>query len=72
MPFLHDDRLLLYYGCAEVLSCEKFYREMYSFLYLEWFQLNRCSLLLRSFSLGDLLQNGTFKSEFGVRNRRLG
>jgi hypothetical protein len=29
-------------------------------------------LLLRSFSLDDLLQNGTFKSEFGVRNRRFG
>ena len=40
MFFLHDDRLLFYYGCAEALSCEKFYRGIYSFLYLEWFQLN--------------------------------
>ena len=38
--FLHDDRLLSHYGYAEVLSCEKFYRGMCSFLYLEWFQLN--------------------------------
>ena len=28
--------------------------------------------LLRSFPLDDLLQNGTFKSEFGIRNRRFG
>ena len=38
--FLHDDKLLSHYGYAEALSCEKFYRGMYSFLYLKWFQLN--------------------------------
>ena len=29
------------------------------------FQLEWCSLLLQSFPLDDLLQNGTFKPEFG-------
>ena len=70
--FLHDDRLLSHYGYAEVLSCEKFYCGMHSFLYLNGFSWVDAVSLLRSFSLDDLLQNGTFKSEFGVGNRRFG
>ena len=43
--FWRDDRLLSHCGYAEVLSCEEFYRGMYSFLYLEWFQLTWGSLI---------------------------
>ena len=49
---MHDDRLLSHYGYAEVLSCEKFYHEMYSFLYLERFQLDWCSFITGIISSG--------------------
>ena len=52
MSFLHDDRLLSYYGYAEALSSEKFYRGMYSFLYSEWFQLNWRSFITAINSCG--------------------
>ena len=59
--FLHDDRLLSHYGYAKALSCEKFYREMYSFLYLEWFQLNWCSFITA------IIFSGRFAAEWYIQ-----
>ena len=61
IPFLHGDRLLSYYGYAEALSYEKFYRGMYSFLYLEWFQLN-----WRSFTTA-IISSGRFAAEWYIQ-----